>query len=201
MWRTLSCGPCTRAEQQLSRISERFDQGDRREALSLARRLRAEMIEDAPTDPVLLGWARFYEYRSLYELGEHRQAYELLTAEEPQRWALSTKNAAYMYSVGAELAMHLGDADEVVHWGGRCLDLRLADGDRVSAAQCAQTVCTLFGRLERDDLKVRFAEHLLELGRLATARAQRWRCSAQGTSITKVCSSLPQSFWTTRVNG
>lgn len=154
-----------RAEQALSRIDDEFNQGDHQRALRVAQELKAELLQDRPADPMLLGWARFYEYRSLYELGEHRRAYELLTSKEPRGWALSQKNAAYMFSVGAELAMHLGEPEAVVRWGGRCLNLRLVDGDPVSAAQCAQTVCVLLARLERDDLNAHFAQHLVELGR------------------------------------
>ncbi|MBW2529302.1 MAG: ankyrin repeat domain-containing protein [Deltaproteobacteria bacterium] len=153
-----------RAEQALTRICHEFNQGDHGTALSLAQDLKAKLLESAPADPLLLGWARFYEYKSLYELGEHRRAYELLQSNEPQSWGLTQKNVAYMYSVGSELAMHLGEPAEVVHWGGLCLDLRLAEGDRVSAAQCAQTVCHLLEQLERDELNTRFAEYLLELG-------------------------------------
>jgi len=152
--------------QALSEINQLFDAGEHARSLDLAQTLKQSMLEgEEPCDPMLLGWVRFYEYKSLYELGQHREAYDLLQRPEPQSYVVSSKNAAFMYSVGSELAMHLGLPDEVVRLGGLCLDLRIKADDLISAVQCASTVCELLRRLERDELNTRFARYLLEMGR------------------------------------
>lgn len=172
-------------EEALTRISRTFNEPDHERALELARELKRTLLATPRTDPMLLGWTRFYEFKSLYELARYQEAYELLTSNEPQSWAVSQTNAAYMFSVGSELAMHLDLPDEICRWGGRCLDLRVGASDRMSAAQCAQTVCTLLGRLEREDLNERFATHLIELGRSSGAERPTivgWRALADNVA-------------------
>jgi hypothetical protein len=151
--------------ERLTGICELFEQGEFRQCLDMSAELKRELLEDDdPADPLQLGWVRFYQFKSLYELGEHRRGYELLIDPEPEAFVVSAKNAAYMYSVGAEMAMHLGLADEVVRLGGMCLDLRVKGDDLISALQCASTVCELLRRLGEDRRNTRFARFLLELG-------------------------------------
>lgn len=155
-----------RSHTALSRIHQAFAAEQYEQSLSLSRSLKRELLDsEEACDPLELGWARFYEFKSLYELGKYRQAYDLLERPEPRTYAVPQKNAAYMFSVGSELAMHLGLAQEVVCWGERCLEARLDAGDRIGAVQCANTVCVLLGRMERDDLNTRFAHYLIEIGK------------------------------------
>ena len=150
----------------LTEINERFDAGEHERSLELCTMLKQAMLDAEPhCDPMLLGWVRFYEFKSLYELGKHQEAFDLLNRPESRSFVVGTRNAAFMYSVGSELAMHLGLPDEVVRLGGLCLDLRIKGDDPLSAVQCASTVCELLRRMERDELNTRFARYLLEVGR------------------------------------
>jgi len=156
----------TRVHAALTRINEAFDQHQYELSLQLTRELRRGLLAgDQPCDPVDLGWVRFYELKSLHALREYQQAYDLLNRAETQTYAVPQKNAAYMFSVGSELAMHLGLAEEVVCWGEKCLETRLDADDRIGAVQCANTVCVLLARMERDDLNARFARFLIGIGK------------------------------------
>jgi len=154
----------------LTRINQTFDDGEYESSLSMARELKRQLLrEDGPIDPMDLGWVRFYEFKSLYELGDHGEAWDLLEQTEPRPYVLSVRNAAYMYSVGSELAMHLDRVDDVLRMGRKCLDLRLEDNDLVSAVQCAATVCELLRRMEQDGCNTEFARFLIEQGRATGA--------------------------------
>jgi len=150
----------------LSLIHQAFDEEEYERSLALSRDLKEKLIAAAGAcDPMDLGWARFYEFKSLYQLCEYEGAYNLLGRPEAATYAVPQKNAAYMYSVGSELAMHLGRAEEVVCWGEKCLEMRLEAEDFVAAVQCANTVCVLLARMERDDLNTRFARRLIDIGK------------------------------------
>jgi ankyrin repeat protein len=156
------------AHQTLCAINEAFNDGCYDRSLELARQLKRQMLQSRngkAVDPLSYGWARFYEFKSLYELKQYEAAYALLNANEPVHWAVPASNAGYMYSVGSELAMHLGRPDEVVSWGERCLEQRLRGDDPISACQSALTVCNLLAMLEREDLNARFATFLVQTGR------------------------------------
>ena len=150
-------------EIELDRISQAHGSGNHEDCLARARTLKRSMLAAEPPDPLLYGWVRFYEFKSLYALGRHEEAFSLLESAEPVRYAMPQKNAAFVSSVGSELAMHLGRPDDVVKHGRRCLELRRQSGDLVGLAQCASTVCHLLERLECEDLNSEFAGALLDL--------------------------------------
>jgi ankyrin repeat protein len=161
-----------RMHRALTEITEALDAGLEEKAFELARRLKLEMLCDSPVDPVLYGWARFYELKSLYCLERHREAFELLEQNEPVEYAMTSRNVAWLYSVGSELAMRLGRVDDVIAYGRRCLEIRRAAKDTVAIAQCASTVCVLLDKLGRPEQNTEFALELLSAGQ--HTGAEQW---------------------------
>ena len=98
-----------------------------------------------------LAGARYYEFKSLYSLEEYGLAYALLKSDEPAPWLISTKNAAWMFSVGAELAWRERDFEAIAEWGKKSLESRVEVGDLVEVVGCLQTVCNLLGKAGRPD--------------------------------------------------
>jgi hypothetical protein len=150
---------------RMQSLVEAFEGGEYRICLDEARRLKRDLLAADPVDPLQLGWARFYEFKSLCELKEHRAAYDLINSTERVPFALSSKNAAWMFSVGAELSMHLGKPEEIVRFLGLCLDNREKRDDLAGCFMAASTACTLLGMLHREDLNAPFARKLVGYGR------------------------------------
>lgn len=98
-------------------------------ALELAESLEADLLAARRVDPEQLGWTRDYRIRSLYRLGRHADGLRLLTAPPPQPLMISAKNAAWLHSVGAEMAVRVGDPRQALALIGRALELRQDDGD------------------------------------------------------------------------
>lgn len=146
----------------LGEANDKSQAGEHARCLELSRRVERELGADPEPDPMLLGWAWFYQLKSLFFLQRWQDAWELLP---PKRGiVLTTKNMAYVSSLASEIAMRLGRPDDVVQWGERCMSLRRDDGDPVGVVQSAQTVCVLLGKLGRMDLGPPFARSLVEMG-------------------------------------
>lgn len=150
---------------RMQSLVESFESGEHRISLDEARRLKRDLLAAGAVDPLQLGWARFYEFKSLCELKEYRAAYDLLASTERAPFAVSSKNAAWMFSVGAELAMHLGMPEEVVRFAGLCLENREKREDLPGCLMAASAACILLGRLGREDLNAPFARRLVDHGR------------------------------------
>lgn len=121
-------------------------------ALDLAESLEKELLAARKVDPSQLGWARDYRIRCLYRLGRHDEGLRVLTTPPPRPMAISTKNAAWLHSVGAEMALHVGAPRQVLVLIGKALDLRVADEDGISAAMAVETGFALLRRLEDPSL-------------------------------------------------
>ena len=148
----------------VDRIEKHFVGRRYPQCLELARQTKATMLEQPIADPHMLGWVRYYEFKALYQLQRFQEAYDLFNTPEPQPYLLHTKNAAWMHSVAAELAARLNRPDEVVKWGGKCLDMRLSEPNEIDAMYCCLSVCTLLHSVGRDDLNERFARHCITWG-------------------------------------
>ena len=135
------------------------------EALALARALKVEVLAEAAPDPIQLGWARFYELKSLHGGKDWQGGYDLVTSTETAPFAMTLKNGAWSYSVGAECAMHLGLPDEVVRLAGLCLDTRERQGDTSACFMAADTACHLLATIHREDLNDVFALDMLKRAR------------------------------------
>jgi ankyrin repeat protein len=159
MWDGMQSDP---VHPLLGEASDTSQAGEHARCLELSRRVTRELHERSNPDPILLGWAWFYELKSLFFLERWSDAWKLLPPAESI--VLTAKNLAYASSLASEIAMHLGRPDDVVHWGQRCMQLRETDGDPVGEVQSAQTVCVLLKRLERSDLNAPFARRLIEVG-------------------------------------
>jgi len=150
---------------RMKSLVEAFEKGELRISLDEARRLKRDLLASDPVDPLQLGWARFYEFKSLFGLKEHRAAYDLLNSAERVPFAVSSRNASWMFSVGAELAMHLKMPGEIVRLAGLCLDHRSRGEDLPGCLMAAATACHLLERVHREDLNDRFARELIRRGR------------------------------------
>lgn len=146
----------------LTQISDLVFSRDFGEARRRARELWARLFASADADPVLRGWARFYDFKCSYELCDYRAAYDLVRLPPGVHFTMTATNVAWMYSVAAELAMHLGLPLEVVRWAERCLELRTGAEHTAARIQCLRTACLLLAELSRDDLNLRFSRELLD---------------------------------------
>lgn len=108
-------------------------------ALGLAESLEADILAARRVDPTQLGWARDYRIRCLYRLGRHVEGLTVLTTPPPKVMTMSTKNAAWLHSVGAEMAIHAGAPQQTLALIGKALELRLGDGDTTSMKMAVHT--------------------------------------------------------------
>jgi hypothetical protein len=108
-------------------------------ALALAENLEAELLATPNTDPTELGWARDYRIRSLYSLGRHREGLTLLTTPPPREMAMRSGNAAWLHSVGAEMAVLAGSPELCRGLIKRALDLRILASDADGARMAVET--------------------------------------------------------------
>ena len=139
-------------------------------ALELARALRAEILSASTTpDPEVLGWAVYFEVRSLYQLGRHADGLALVLSSPPATFTMPAKNGAWLYAAAAEMALYAGHAHQILAFTKQALDLRLADRDRDGAALVCESAFGLLTAARRPDLISRLAEHLDTLWRLARA--------------------------------
>ena len=108
-------------------------------ALGLAEALEADLLAARRVDPTQLGWARDYRIRCLYRLGRHVEGLAVLTTPPPRVMTMSTKNAAWLHSVGAEMAVHAGAPQQALALIGKALELRHGDGDTTSMKMAVHT--------------------------------------------------------------
>jgi ankyrin repeat protein len=113
------------------------------EALALAEDLEAELIAAPNSDPIKLGWARDYRIRSLYRLGRDREGIELLTTPPPRVIIMGSGNAAWLHSVGAEMAVRSGSPELCRGLMRKALDLRILAGDKDGARMAVGTCAVL----------------------------------------------------------
>lgn len=99
------------------------------DALSLTEALERDLLAAPSTDPLEFGWARDYRIRALYRLGRHAEGVAVLMTPPPRQMSISAKNAAWLHSAGAEMALRSGSKPQVRALIGRALALRIAGGD------------------------------------------------------------------------
>lgn len=109
------------------------------EALPLVEELETELLAAPSTDPLELGWARDYRIRCLYRLGRHAEGLDVLNTPPARAMALSAKNAAWLHSVGAEMAFRVGAHGQCKALIGRALDYRISAGDGPGAKMAFET--------------------------------------------------------------
>ncbi len=150
--------------RRLGEVIDVFDSSDFDCSLRLARSLKKELLAGKTIDPMQLGWARYYEFKNLYELGEYADAYKLLKSTENVPYIVTTVNAGWMNSIGTELAYRLGKADEIPELGKRCIEQYMIAKEEGGAVLCAKNCIMFFDKLKRPDLKLYFEGFLKERG-------------------------------------
>lgn len=151
-------------DDPLTEIHARMAEGRAREAYDLAASAKERILAEREIDPRLLGWLRYYQFKCLFELRAFKEAVDLFRRPEPAPFHLPLKNAAWMHAAAAECAAMMGRAEDVVRWGERAVELRLADGDGAGTAKALNAACLLLERVGRPDLNTPFADRLIELG-------------------------------------
>lgn len=142
--------------------------GDWETAARLFAELEADI--DEPFDPQRYGWVHFYRFKAAYMTRDYEAAWALL--EKPRLVAAMTaRNAAWMSSVGAEVAARLGRPDDVVAQAERCIDIRRQMGDEGGVAMSARTACALLEQIGEDHRNRPFAALLIEAGEVYGYRA------------------------------
>jgi ankyrin repeat protein len=110
-----------------------------KEALALAESLETDLLAAPKSDPTELGWARDYRIRSLYRLGRHREGLSLLTTPPPRVMTMRSGNAAWLHSVGAEMAVRSGSPELCRGLIRKALDLRIIAGERDGVRMAVET--------------------------------------------------------------
>jgi hypothetical protein len=111
--------------------------------LALAEDLEAALLAAPESDPAELGWARDYRIRSLYRLGRHREGLALLTTPPPRSMSMSSGNAAWLHSVGAEMAVRSGSPELCRGLIRKALDLRISADDKDGVRMAVETGANL----------------------------------------------------------
>lgn len=115
-------------------------------ALELAQALEQALVDEGTCDPRQLGWVRDYRVRCLYRLGRHAEGVMALMAPPRQPIAGSTANIAWLYGLGAEMALHVGSPRLVLVMIGAALDLRIRQADPVHVRATVEAGCALLRR-------------------------------------------------------
>lgn len=170
---------------------------DPEEAAALAQALELRLLAAPDCDPAELGWARDYRVRALHRLGRHREGFALVTTPPPRMMTMSTRNAAWLRSVAAEMAGELGEVAQIRPLIGEALDLRVAGDDADSARMAVETGVALLLRAAGRGALV--GELAGELGRwLDDAQARAYAAepgSAAALSIADVLSGMTGAPW------
>lgn len=132
-------------------IERRFSDGDPLEALILALELRRQLLEDG-ADAEHLGWLRYTRLRCLHALELDEEGLALLDSVEPTPWALSPRNEAWMYEVGAELAWRQDRPAKLVEHALHAVERRLEDRDVRGAEQVCERALTWLEALGAPEL-------------------------------------------------
>jgi ankyrin repeat protein len=125
-------------QARMTELARTFDAAPAR-ALGLAEKLEADILAGGRHDPTQLGWARDYRIRCLYRLGRNDEGLAALTTPPPRPMAISTKNAAWLHSVGAEMAVRVGAPEQALTLIGQALELRHRDADPASMKMAVET--------------------------------------------------------------
>lgn len=169
----LSSMDTTVFDARMSAVVEAFNQENFEESLGAALELKHDLIAQAQLpgsthgteESIQLGWARFYEFKSLFAQENFQGVYELLTRPEEFTFTIGVKNAGWMYSVGAECAMRIGRTDHIAEFGEKCFEFRQQlEDDPMSVFQCVQTVLTLLDEARRPELYRPWAVRLIAIG-------------------------------------
>ncbi len=150
--------------RRMDEIAVSFSSEDFEKSLRLARSLKKELLA-TKGDSDQIGWSLYYEFKSLYELGEYGEACRLLRCDGHHR-AIPASSAGWMHSVAAELAYLLKLPDDIAALGRRCIELYTKADELENAALCAQNCCSFLGELNRPELKPYFEGFLNEKGNI-----------------------------------
>lgn len=130
---------------RMSELARTFETSPGR-ALELAVALERDVDGDASVDRRQLAWVRDYRVRCLYRLGRHAEGVMALMAPPAQPIAASTGNIAWLYGLGAEMALHLGSPRLVLVMIGAALDLRVAEANPIHVRATVEAGFALLGR-------------------------------------------------------
>ena len=150
---------------RLTLLKSVFESGDFAKAFDYSQVLRQDLRTEGASDPGQLGWVRFFAFRSLFCKERYSEAWTLLESKENQMFILAAEEGATVYNNAMELAVRLGKtAKDLVKWGQKALDLRLASNDLPGAVDTINTLCTFLGVIRQDSFNGKYAEKLIELG-------------------------------------
>jgi hypothetical protein len=150
---------------QIAILRDLFIGGDYSQAFHLSHSLKHEILHYPPVKPEQLGLVRLYGFKSLFSLQKYDEAYEYLNKKEQHLFIMPANEAAELYLQAAEVIVRLNKpGKEIVHWGQKAFDLKIASNDLPGVVDVCNTVCTFLGILQEDTLNTKFAEWLIVTG-------------------------------------
>lgn len=108
-------------------------------AAALAQALERDLLAAGSVDPIEFGWARDYHVRALYRAVRPADCVALVEARPPCPMAISAKNAAWIHSVAAEMALRAGQPAKIRGFMTTALDLRITSRDPESCGMAVET--------------------------------------------------------------
>lgn len=125
--------------------------GEHATCLIAARALKAELLVQLDTDPSELGWARYYELRSLYFLGRYAECLAQLDASEARPATMRSDNATWLATVEAEMAASLRDVDRASASIQKAIGMYLRDQDLTGAIRAVTRASEVLARAGAPD--------------------------------------------------
>lgn len=156
--------------KEIAAVTEAFSDGDLELCAKRARALRKKLVSEKKKDSEQVGWARYWEFRSLYALEDWKGGLKVLEDPATQKDVSSEKNDAWMHSVGAEMAMRLGRFKDIVRLSQRAVELRAKAGEKESVLLAADSACYLLKEAGHPELNSSFAKLLMVEGKTSDVR-------------------------------
>ncbi len=152
-------------EFYLKQISSLLGQKNFNTCLDLCREMRTRLLDNPPVDPVFLGWQRFYQFLTLVQLHQDKEALDLFLSKEEHPFTLDHNQITYMTSVAAEIACADGNAGLTLRLSRLAWTMSFKDPDIISRVQKAQNACIYFERIKQNQLNFGFARFLTGFGK------------------------------------
>lgn len=152
-------------DKEIAAITEAFQDADLELCVKRAAALKKKLILEKKKDPEQVGWARYFEFRSLYALEDWKGGLKVLEDPKTRKDISNEKNDAWMHSVGAEMAMRLGRFKDIVRHSQRAVELRSKTGEKESLLLAADSACYLLKEAGHPELNNSFAKLLMTEGK------------------------------------
>ena len=136
-----------------------------KKALALNTELKHRMFAEAPVDPVLFGWQKYYAFVCLINLDMDDDALKVFLGLEPHPFVFDYKQTEFMTSVCAEICCAKGDAVLCSKFCRLSWTTSFHDENPYMRIQKAQNAIIYFEKLKQPQLNFSYARFLTGFGK------------------------------------